>query len=185
VSRTDMERIRDILKSIEAIDRAEATVRRYPADPDIAAVALDAVQRRVFTIGEAVKALSPDLRAGHPGVPWSDIARMRDLIGHHTASSIPRSFVPPSVSLSKRCESCVKRSWRIRPSRTWSRTGRELPSRELVDHSGIVSTSSLSLAIMSFISARLSFAPSPASTRRSVGDVVRTPRVTSSAFKAA
>ena len=37
----------------------------------------------MFTIGEAVKALSPDLREGHPGVPWSDIARMRDLIAHH------------------------------------------------------------------------------------------------------
>jgi uncharacterized protein with HEPN domain len=72
-----------MLVSIEAIDRAEATVRRYSEDPDIAEVALDAVQRRVFTIGEAVKALSADLRERHPGVPWSDIARMRDLIGHH------------------------------------------------------------------------------------------------------
>ncbi len=83
MSRTDTERLRDILESIEAIDRAEATVRRYPGDPDIAEVALDAVQGRVFTIGEAVKALSPDLRQRHPGAPWSDIARMRDLIGHH------------------------------------------------------------------------------------------------------
>ena len=82
MSRTDTERVRDILESIEAIDRAEATVRRHPGDPDIAEVALDAVHRRVFTIGEAVKALSPDLRQRHPGVPWSDIARMRDLIGH-------------------------------------------------------------------------------------------------------
>ena len=47
MSRTDMERIRDILESIEAIDRAEATVRRYSGDPDVAEVALDAVQRRV------------------------------------------------------------------------------------------------------------------------------------------
>jgi uncharacterized protein with HEPN domain len=83
VSGTDTERIREILESIEAIDRAEAIVRRYPGDPDIAEVALDAVQHRVFTIGEAVKALSSDLRQRHPGVPWSDIARMRDLIGHH------------------------------------------------------------------------------------------------------
>jgi uncharacterized protein with HEPN domain len=36
----------------------------------------------VSTIGEAVKALSPDLSEGHPGVPWSDIARIRDFIGH-------------------------------------------------------------------------------------------------------
>jgi uncharacterized protein with HEPN domain len=90
VSRTDTERVRDILESIEAIDRAEATVRRYPGDPDVAEVAFDAVQRRVFTIGEAVKALSPRLREGHPGVPWSDIARMRDLIGITTTSSTLR-----------------------------------------------------------------------------------------------
>ena len=81
MSRTDRERIRDILESIEAIDRGDRAA--LSGDPDIAEVALDAVQRRVFTIGEAVKALSPDLRESHPGVPWSDIARMRDLIGHH------------------------------------------------------------------------------------------------------
>jgi uncharacterized protein with HEPN domain len=68
VSRSDTERLRDILECIEAIDRAEATVRRYPGDPDVAKVALDAVQRRVFTIGEAVKALSRGLRQRHPDV---------------------------------------------------------------------------------------------------------------------
>src|SRR5450759_3467669 len=49
VSRSDTERLRDILECIEGIDRAEATVRRYPGDPDVATVAMDAVQRRVFT----------------------------------------------------------------------------------------------------------------------------------------
>jgi uncharacterized protein with HEPN domain len=51
VSRSDTERLRDILECIEAIERAEATVRRYPGDPVVAKVAMDAVQRRVFTIG--------------------------------------------------------------------------------------------------------------------------------------
>ncbi len=83
MSRTDTERLRDILECVEGIGRAEATARRYPDDLDVAQVALDAVQRHVFTIGEAVKALSTDLRERHPDVPWSDIARMRDLIGHH------------------------------------------------------------------------------------------------------
>jgi len=83
VSRSDTERLRDILECNEAIDRAEVTVRRYPGDPDVAKVAMDAVQRRVITIGEAVKSLSRSLRQRHPDVPWSDIARMRDLIGHH------------------------------------------------------------------------------------------------------
>ena len=77
MTRSDNERLRDILECIEAIDRAEATVRRYPGDPDVAKVALDAVQRRVFTIGEAVKALSRGQRQrkfGHR--PMRDI-RMR------------------------------------------------------------------------------------------------------------
>ena len=83
MSRSDTERLRDIVECIDAIYRAELTVQRYPDDDDVAQVALDAVQRRVLTIGEAVKALSPGLRERHRDVPWSDIARMRDLIGHH------------------------------------------------------------------------------------------------------
>jgi len=51
VSRSDPERLRDILECIEAIDRAELTVGHYPGDPDVAKIALDAVQGRVFTIG--------------------------------------------------------------------------------------------------------------------------------------
>jgi hypothetical protein len=51
VSRSDPERLRDILECIEAIDRAEVTVARYPGDPDVARIALDAVQGRVFTMG--------------------------------------------------------------------------------------------------------------------------------------
>lgn len=83
MSRTDAERLRDILTAIEAIDRAEALAARHPDDADLADAVLAAAQFHVFTIGEAVKALSADLTGGHPEVPWSDIARMRDLIGHH------------------------------------------------------------------------------------------------------
>jgi len=82
VSRSDPKRLRDILECIEAIDRAEVTVARYPGDPDVAKIGLDAVQSRVFTRGEAVKGLSLGLRQRYPDVPWSDMARMRDLIGH-------------------------------------------------------------------------------------------------------
>jgi uncharacterized protein with HEPN domain len=83
VSRTDDQRLRDIVESIDAIDRADAVLRRHPPEDDVVQVALDAIHFRVLTIGEAVKALSPSLRESHPEVPWSDIARMRDLIGHH------------------------------------------------------------------------------------------------------
>jgi uncharacterized protein with HEPN domain len=83
VSRTDDQRLRDIVESIDAVDRADALLRAHPQDADVEQVALDAIHYRVFTIGEAVKALSSGLRYAHPEVPWSDIARMRDLIGHH------------------------------------------------------------------------------------------------------
>ena len=36
MSRSDPERLRDIVECIEAIDRAEVTVARYPGDPDVA-----------------------------------------------------------------------------------------------------------------------------------------------------
>jgi uncharacterized protein with HEPN domain len=114
VSRTDPERLRDILESIAAIDRAEATVRHYPGDPDVAQVALDAIQHRVFTIGEAVKSLSPNLRERHPSVPWSDIARMRDLIGHHyykLDSEIVRATIgEPVEALRLVCEGILAES---------------------------------------------------------------------------
>jgi uncharacterized protein with HEPN domain len=89
VSRSDPERLRDSLECIEAIDRAEVTVARYPGDPDVARIALDAVQGRVFTIG-AVKGLSLGLRQRYPDVPWPDMARMRDLIGHHSYKLDPQ-----------------------------------------------------------------------------------------------
>jgi uncharacterized protein with HEPN domain len=118
VSRSDTERLRDILDSIDAIARADATLRRYPDDADVALAALDAVQYRVMAIGEAVKALSVSLRGAHPEVPWSDIARMRDLIGHHYYKLDPQivraTIAEPVARLRAACEAMlVERSGTI------------------------------------------------------------------------
>lgn len=43
---------------------------------------LSAVLYQITVLGEAVKRLSPDLRAAHPGIPWKDAAGMRDRIIH-------------------------------------------------------------------------------------------------------
>lgn len=83
MSRTAAARLADILEAIDAIARAEAVARRHTDDPESADVALAAVQFHVFTIGEAVKALPAEMTDRRPDVPWSQIARMRDLIGHH------------------------------------------------------------------------------------------------------
>ena len=91
--------------------RADATLRRYPEDADVELVALDAVQYRVMAIGEAVKALSAPLRAAHLEVPWSDIARMRDLIGHHYYKLDPQivraTIAEPVARLRDACESML------------------------------------------------------------------------------
>lgn len=42
-----------------------------------------AVIHQLLVIGEAVKRLSSQLRDNHPQVPWSLIARTRDMLIHH------------------------------------------------------------------------------------------------------
>ncbi|EYR62727.1 nucleotidyltransferase [Actinotalea ferrariae CF5-4] len=83
MSRSERHRLGDILSAVEAIDRAEAVAQRHAEDDGVAEVALAATQFHVFTIGEAVKALPREVKDRQPDVPWSDIARMRDLIAHH------------------------------------------------------------------------------------------------------
>jgi uncharacterized protein with HEPN domain len=41
-----------------------------------------AVMRQLEIIGEATKRLSPEFRKMHPGVPWKDIAGLRDRLIH-------------------------------------------------------------------------------------------------------
>ena len=42
----------------------------------------DAVIRQLEIIGEATKRISKEFRAKNPGVPWSDMAGMRDILIH-------------------------------------------------------------------------------------------------------
>ena len=42
-----------------------------------------AVIAQLQVIGEATKRLSEEFRNGHPALPWSDMARMRDWLIHH------------------------------------------------------------------------------------------------------
>ena len=42
-----------------------------------------ALERCLEIFGEAAKSVSHDLRAAHPTIPWSDMAKVRDLLSHH------------------------------------------------------------------------------------------------------
>lgn len=83
MSRDDPRRAADILEAIDAITVAVDVMNAHGSGDPITAICLDAITYRVFTIGEATKSLSTAATGAHPDVPWANIARMRDLIGHH------------------------------------------------------------------------------------------------------
>lgn len=107
MSRSDAERIADVLEAISAIERA---TRLLEGTTDVAAaeVFTDAITYRLLTIGEAVKGLSDDLRLRHPSVHWRDISGMRDVIAHEyhrrDIGVIMTTIDEPLASLAKALE---------------------------------------------------------------------------------
>jgi uncharacterized protein with HEPN domain len=76
VSSRDQQRVRDVLAAIDAI-------RSHLARGDLSdGLVFDAVRIRLLEIGEAVNALPDDLLRQEPGIPWAQIARMRDRLAH-------------------------------------------------------------------------------------------------------
>lgn len=68
---------------LDAISRIEEYTRGFSRKQFIASTLVqDAVIRQIEIIGEASKRISPDLKKKYPGVPWKDIAGMRDKLIH-------------------------------------------------------------------------------------------------------
>jgi uncharacterized protein with HEPN domain len=76
VTRFRRQRLLDVAAALDAID---AHVARGDVSDGLV---FDAVRVRLIEIGEAVKALPRDLLESEPGLPWSEIARMRDQLAH-------------------------------------------------------------------------------------------------------
>lgn len=76
MSRHTAERLQDIVTACEAIARYE---KRIDCDDEIV---FDAIRARLIEIGEAVKDLGVELAATEPGIPWTEIAGMRDYLAH-------------------------------------------------------------------------------------------------------
>jgi uncharacterized protein with HEPN domain len=74
--RGDQERLADVLAAAEAI---AAHLGRGSLEDGLV---FDAVRVRLIEIGEAVKAIDPDVLAAEESVPWQDIAGMRDHLAH-------------------------------------------------------------------------------------------------------
>ncbi len=88
MSRRDDQRLEDILAAIAAIDEH---LGRGSLDDGLV---FDAVRVRLIEIGEAVRAISPELLTGEPDIPWIDIAGMRNHLAHRyfdTAHAVVRA----------------------------------------------------------------------------------------------
>lgn len=81
MSRNEEDRLRDIKDAVAAIREHLARTGEEPADED-AALLHDALLFQFVVIGEAVKNLAPETRESEPGIPWADVAGLRDLIAH-------------------------------------------------------------------------------------------------------
>jgi uncharacterized protein with HEPN domain len=89
LSRPDRERLADIRAACDAIT---AYVVREGVDDDIV---FDAIRVRLIEIGEAVKDIDSKLLTSEPGIPWTEISRMRDQLAHRyfdTTHSIVRNI---------------------------------------------------------------------------------------------
>jgi uncharacterized protein with HEPN domain len=90
VTYRDRQRLADIQAAIDAI-------RSHLQRGDLSdGLVFDAVRIRLLEIGEAVKALPPELLGTQPGIPWRQIARMRDHLAHRyldTAHAILQATV--------------------------------------------------------------------------------------------
>lgn len=76
MTRRDRQRLDDISAAIEAI---RGHLERGDLEDGLV---FDAVRVRLIEIGEAVKALSTELLATEKGLPWAQIAGMRDRLAH-------------------------------------------------------------------------------------------------------
>jgi uncharacterized protein with HEPN domain len=76
VSRSDRDRLLDVLEAISAINEH---VTRGPISDGLV---FDAVRARLIEIGEAIKDIDEDLLMTQPQIPWPNIAGMRDQLAH-------------------------------------------------------------------------------------------------------
>ena len=103
MSRRDDQRLEDILAAVAAISDH---LGRGVLDEGLV---FDAVRVRLIEIGEAVRAISPEVLEREPDIPWVDVAGMRNHLAHRyfdTAHAIVRATIeqdlPPLVAAVQR-----------------------------------------------------------------------------------
>jgi uncharacterized protein with HEPN domain len=108
------ERLSDIL---DAIDHARADERMKVAELQSdelgVQIAFESILHNLFIIGEAVKAIPPEVLDQDPKTPWNEIAALRDVIGHHYHRIVPEIIHATVAADLAPLEEAVKRLRRI------------------------------------------------------------------------
>jgi uncharacterized protein with HEPN domain len=82
VSRNTRLRILDNIERIEAAKTAESIVDEFEVEDRDISVPFDAILYSLLVIGEAVKALPPEVKGRRTDIPWSAIGGLRDILAH-------------------------------------------------------------------------------------------------------
>ncbi|MBO1351472.1 MAG: DUF86 domain-containing protein [Hormoscilla sp. GUM202] len=77
--RSDLDRLKDILKAIEDIEQF-TTVGKQAFEQD--KLTQIGVLYQIMIIGESARAMSAQLRAQNPEIPWSLMVGMRNILVH-------------------------------------------------------------------------------------------------------
>lgn len=110
----DRDFLLDIIELIETIERHRPETQEELIDNE---VLLTAVIHWVQTVGEAANAISDQLRAEHPDIPWRQIVDMRNLLAHgyrHVDPAIMWHVVIRDPSQTGDADSRDRGSFRVR-----------------------------------------------------------------------
>ncbi len=91
MTRSVSERLDDVLEGIRRAKVADQRLRLAESLGDEVGVqiAFQAILHNLSVIGEAVNGVPTEILEADPETPWSEIAAMRDVIGHHYHRVVP------------------------------------------------------------------------------------------------
>lgn len=79
MGRADAVRLRDIADAVHQIRVFRARLGATDADVDLVR---SAILYHLVIIGEAARGMAPESRQAIPGVPWSDLVALRNVLTH-------------------------------------------------------------------------------------------------------
>ncbi len=114
-SRSERQRLEDILDRIERIKFAETALLEAEEEDDWeeGQIAFDAILYDLVVIGEAVKTLGMELKGLSSTTPWKKIAGMRDILANEyfrvSGEVVMATLDIPLTELKVACETELKR----------------------------------------------------------------------------